>query len=361
MGLIELAGNAIGEQGVEPASSAGPAAGRLLRYVEGRVNENASGYADGTIATVCWRILRYSQSFQTMVMRLGATPAIWRAGDFVVVPVPRYQTMHFVLVALDPALPPHAPVRSERLEVPSNEGDRAFETWSEQMSSAMSATHRFSLVNATDPNVLREFERSQGFFLVVAPTSLAAEYTQRPTPPFELYDAGNPANFSMGVFAPQSLHGPGVTTAAHGVVSGASYTLHDQSLQIDTVTGVTTNAVLDSSFLSTGSTHGLPNPKGNNFLSGVTPNAQIQHDFHGISSGQATAVVSGWVDDLLTIEPWLQNRVFTDPILQGGDSGAALIDANDMVIGFAFYNDPFALTARSAWIWADSVRIEFGL
>jgi hypothetical protein len=219
------------------------------------------------------------------------------------------------------------------------------------------------LAKAVRPELVTEFARAQGLELVIGPLPLELEYTaERPTPPFDVKDASGAQDFSIGVYSDSKQHGPGLTTAAHGITAGAKYDVFEAGNQIDAVQGVVINSVLDSAFLRLSKAPHIPSPAGRSFLSGVTPNTQLQHEFYGAQSGKTPASVSGWVDDLLTIEPWLQNRVFTGRILQQRDSGSALIDANDSVIGFAFYNSSaFASPSLSAWIWADSVRQDFQL
>jgi hypothetical protein len=361
MSLIEMARRVVAPRATRPASEGGAATSRLTGYVEKRLQGDPRGYADGTVATVAWHILRDTQAYQSLVKRLGATPAIWRLGDFVVTALTEANVSRFVLLALDPTLPPsHAP-RAAEVEFAQAALDRAYERWAQRM--LRQGSYGAALVDATKPEIVIEFARAQGLQLVVGAMPLELEYTaERPTPPFAVEDAAGAQDVSMGVYSDSKQHGPGLTSAAHGITIGGNYSLFDAGILIDSVQGIVTNSVLDAAFLRLSKAPRIPSPVGRSFLSGVTPNVQLQHEFHGAQSGLTQATVSGWVDDLLTIEPWLQNRVFTQRILQQRDSGSALIDANDRVIGFAFYNSStFANPTLSAWIWADSVRQDFDL
>jgi len=238
---------------------------------------------------------------------------------------------------------------------------RAYQQWAER--TARQGDYGQALVEAARPEIVFEFTQAQGLQLVVAAMPIEFEYAvERPTPPFAVKDSAGVQGFSMGVYSDSIKHGFGLTGPAHGIVTGSKYEVFDGGGLIDTVRGIVTNAVLDAAFLQLNHAATIAAPKGRSFLSGVAPNVQLQHEFDGAQSGLTQASVSGWVDDLLTVEPWLQNRVFTQRILQQRDSGSALIDANDRVLGFAFYNSStFASPTLSAWIWADSVRQDFDL
>jgi hypothetical protein len=363
MSLAEIARQVVAARPTtRPPSDGGPSAGDLTHYVRERLQvEDPGEYADSTIATVAWRLLRHTRPYQSLVARLGATPAIWRLGDFVVTPLREGSVSRFVLLALDPTLPPeHSPATAE-VDLSQSDLQPAYERWAQRM--RQQGDYGSALANATKPDIVSEFAETQGLQLVVAAMPLRFEYTaERPTPPFAVKDAAGAQDVSMGLYSKSTQHGPGLTTAEHGITGGGSYYVFDAAgAKIDSVQGIVTNSVLDAAFLKLSKAPAIPSPAGGSILSGVTPNAQLQHDFHGAQSGRAQATVSGWVDDLLTVEPWLQNRVFTDPIAQQGDSGSALIDANDRVIGFAFYTSTFAKPSLSAWIWADSVKQDFQL
>jgi len=361
MSLTEMARQAISPRATRPASEGGPAASRLVGYVAERLPGDAGGYADSTIATVAWRILRGTQAYQSLLKRLGATPAIWRLGDFVVTVLAEASGTRFVLLALDPTLSRERAPQAAEVEFAPAELESAYTRWAQRMREQ--GGYGPALVAATRPEIVSEFAQTQGFHLAVGAVPLDFEYTaERPTPPFDVKDASGVQDVSMGVYSDSQQHGPGLTSAAHGITVGSSYDVFDAGNRIDSVQGIVTNSVLDAAFLRLSNAPQIPSPVAKSFLSGVTPNVQLQHQFHGARSGQQQASVSGWVDDLLTIEPWLQNRVFTNRILQRGDSGSALIDANDRVLGFAFYNSStFANPTLSAWIWADSVRQDFQL
>ena len=361
MSLTDLARRVILPRAVQPASQGGPHSSRFTDYVRGRVEGDSEGYVDSTIATVAWQILRNTRAYQRLVKKLGGTPAIWRLGDFIVTPLTAGHTTRFILLALDPGLPPSFTATTSELKYDESDLSEAFDRWANRM--RRQGGYGRLLVDACDPGIVAEFAQMQGLHLAVGSVPLEVRYTsERPTPPFDIQDAAGNRDVSMGVYSKSTKHGFGITTASHGVATGASYDVLDGGTQIDSAQVTAENAVLDSAFLGLSKAPAVAAPVGTKLLSGVTPNTQLSCQFHGATSGSATATVSGWVDDLLTVEPWLQTRVFTNQILQAGDSGSALIDANDYVIGFAFYTTTAAANpALSAWIWADNVSQDLQL
>jgi hypothetical protein len=60
--------------------------------------------------------------------------------------------------------------------------------------------------------------------------------------------------------------------------------------------------------------------------------------------------------ELPYLDPNLQQTVRTEQVTSQGDSGAALVDSNGYVLGFAHSRSaPNAPFAYSSWIWADAV------
>lgn len=78
-------------------------------------------------------------------------------------------------------------------------------------------------------------------------------------------------------------------------------------------------------------------------------------EFHGLASGKKTTIVQEWSKDILFLLPENQIKVFTDPDINPGDSGAGLYDS-EFLYGFAHYRSGVSSVVQLAsWIWADSV------
>src|SRR5262249_55593510 len=93
----------------------------------------------------------------------------------------------------------------------------------------------------------------------------------------------------------------------------------------------------------------------------VAPRSNEIVNYNGcVSSGQARVVAFNY--ELPYLDPNLQQPVRTNQVTSQGDSGAALVDANDHILGFAHsrsaQNAPFAY---SSWIWADAAYQTLGL
>jgi hypothetical protein len=79
--------------------------------------------------------------------------------------------------------------------------------------------------------------------------------------------------------------------------------------------------------------------------------------FEGIGSGNAvTTLVRAFNAELPYLDPNLQQTVRTDLVTARGDSGAALVDTDDYILGLAYSRSAASAPATySAWIWADAV------
>ena len=91
-------------------------------------------------------------------------------------------------------------------------------------------------------------------------------------------------------------------------------------------------------------------------LIGRTPRSNEDVTFEGISSGKTGTIVIGWDPRLPYFEKNSQFTVITKPVTAPGDSGAALIDSDNKILGFAYSRTGFGEKVEfAAWIWAQSV------
>lgn len=99
-------------------------------------------------------------------------------------------------------------------------------------------------------------------------------------------------------------------------------------------------------------------------LDGRAPGAAEPHRFEGASSGPRSTRIVGADMGVPYTAPGLQLRVHTTPDLNHGDSGAALVNADDCLVGFAFQRTPYgspAPMAFASWIWAASALDDLSL
>jgi S1-C subfamily serine protease len=87
-----------------------------------------------------------------------------------------------------------------------------------------------------------------------------------------------------------------------------------------------------------------------------------QVQFEGRTTGHKTTVVSSHSPGLLWLDPLSQSKVQTPAAVNKGDSGSALVDDEDHVLGFAFRRTKTAQPIEFAeWIWAANALAALGL
>jgi hypothetical protein len=189
-------------------------------------------------------------------------------------------------------------------------------------------------------------------FSVVVTGPVPEELTSVVSPPL-MVGAGGVAS-TAGAWVQDGAHRIGVTAAYHAVQKGAAITVGGT-----TATYVTGDALTDSCFLEV--PHVPANTKTSHGPLKVAPRSNEIVNFSGhASSGQARVVAFNY--ELPYIDPNLQQTVRTEQVTSQGDSGAALVDASDYVLGFAHSRSaPNAPFAYSSWIWAHAVYQKISL
>jgi len=78
--------------------------------------------------------------------------------------------------------------------------------------------------------------------------------------------------------------------------------------------------------------------------------------FDGALSGPTPTLITA--NDLAIMDPQPEEmcKVYTEPATVPGDSGAALIDEDDYIVGFAHTRSGYGSRAKfSTWVWAEQV------
>ncbi len=106
----------------------------------------------------------------------------------------------------------------------------------------------------------------------------------------------------------------------------------------------------------------VPLPQGlkvtkNSALKGIradrAPSSYLPASFDGATSGSRTTSISSHDAGLLRLRKSLQLKVQTPPDTDRGDSGAALVDIDGYILGFAFEKSAYGETPQMTdWIWA---------
>ena len=150
-----------------------------------------------------------------------------------------------------------------------------------------------------------------------------------------------------------------VTTAAHALGSSRSVDINGQNCKVTDIDHVVDTALIEASSISVSSAY-VRGP-----LRSVAPIAGASYRFDA-TAGPIRDVVVAWDPSIPFFSPGLpiQAHVYTGCCTVGGDSGAALIDAKDRVVGFAQFAVPSgqqtgSVTSQypglSGWVWAESV------
>jgi hypothetical protein len=218
----------------------------------------------------------------------------------------------------------------------------------------------YNLLQTVDANFLQDLMNSINFSIIrcTAPdTYLTSTILTQPCN--EIASAmGSPAESTAGVFTMNSQGQIGATICYHAVQQilqkPKPHYVYIGGLQAEIVSS---DIISDSCFAVFTGAGPMCTPfycKGP--LSGKTPRQYHNANFDGISSGFKNTIINSWTPDLPFAYPDVQLRVLTDPDTNPGDSGAALTDDDNNVVGFAFRTTaPNQKPAYSSWIWAKSV------
>jgi hypothetical protein len=97
-------------------------------------------------------------------------------------------------------------------------------------------------------------------------------------------------------------------------------------------------------------------------LRGIPPTTYTIAKFDGAASGPTSSVITAFDPSIIDPQPGEMSKVYTGPDTAPGDSGAALIDLNDHIIGFAYRRSRYdAQLQFSVWVSAEQVCMAHGL
>jgi Dyp-type peroxidase family len=165
---------------------------------------------------------------------------------------------------------------------------------------------------------------------------------------------------SVGVMALDIEARNGVTTARHAVVSESQAQSIGMSVAIEGAQGtvVAEDVLTDSSFIQVGPADGwcgFTRVKGP--LKGVLPGTGSRTTFRQRASRDVMSTTFiAHTPELPFWRPGVQSRVFTKADTIPGDSGTALVDEAENVVGFAHDRTGLDQPIQfSGWVWAESV------
>jgi len=116
----------------------------------------------------------------------------------------------------------------------------------------------------------------------------------------------------------------------------------------------------DSCLLSVARTGG--SGSGHAGLLQFAPQVHRPATFDGATSGHKQTMIRGYDMSVLDPSSYLGSKVYTEPDTVPGDSGAALIDLEDHIVGFAVSRTALGAPLEfSTWSWAEQVLAAHGL
>ncbi len=104
------------------------------------------------------------------------------------------------------------------------------------------------------------------------------------------------------------------------------------------------------------------NSTGQAGLPGFAPQSHRPATFDGAASGHKQTMIRGYDLSVLDLSPYLSSKVYTEPDTVPGDSGSALVDSEDHILGFAVSRTALGAPLEfSTWSWAQQVLDAHGL
>ncbi|MGH7133360.1 MAG: hypothetical protein ACREJO_15615 [Phycisphaerales bacterium] len=318
--------------------------------------------ADWCMALLLADILVQTEEFEDALVTRRLDP---RAGpDREIFLVAHPQGAGHILVIADGGLPPKEYLDFDTLAVGSAAFDRGLSRWDrlrnrrplrDRMGVSPKVRMDTVIAGLTPGDFNRRSLAQSNIVFVHRPPIIR---TSCPNPAWSVVNSGGAAgSATVGCLVRNSSGRKGVTTARHLIGTGAVVgTYVDVNGNRGKV--VEEDVITDSIFVEVSAIAPPAAATGLNWcLSGTAPRPYAPATFHGATSGTQTTAMSAADPGLLTYSPYRQARIYTAPVTNPGDSGAALIeDSSDMIIGFAHERTaPGAYVEWSSWIWADSV------
>jgi len=308
--------------------------------------------------TLFWRTALASPGMTRLVIKNNLPTLRLHAAEKIVVPLnTEIGTTQTALLLLDPSFPDGGLTVLEDASIAFTEDDLA-EGWLNVVRIADRQGIRMNVPGALEGMAMRGRLRDRDVPAFVLAGKLPdLELTSVPSPALSV--STSPASIGTAGVATTNKAGLfGVTAPYHAFVTGTSSPATGAAVTVGPSTGTieSVDQVSDSCFISIGSTSGIPLRPFKGRLDSVTPRMNQPAEFEGVTSGKTSTTILGWSPDLPFVQPFSQLKVYTAPDTNRGDSGAALIDSDDFLIGFAFYRTTLTGALQySAWVWAESV------
>jgi hypothetical protein len=301
------------------------------------------------LMTLFWRLyLDARETFQVMLHMVKASRAAMREREAYIVRHGKGGS-RYDLVILDPDFTHDEPVARQvkPLRVDIRDAGRKFT----RAGSLQWQTPWGPLDLSWGPDAVDELVRVAEVGVVIAPKPQVVN-TGSPKPAWKV-ETDADREGTVGAVVTDADGRPGVTVAMHTISRASDVRINGRQGKV-----VTKHEATDSAFVH------VPNlspPRGRGGLAGalthMAPAEGETVSFDGIGSGAKRPTLVGWQPTILTPESsLLNNKCLTTPDTEAGDSGAALVDSHDHILGFASHRSvPGAVAEFSAWVWAHHV------
>jgi hypothetical protein len=311
---------------------------------------------DPTVAAILSQIVLDTPQFTQKLLQRRLTPA--HAGSREVMVLPRSAWGEYVLLVADDDLP--EAMSTEVLVLDLDSVQHGLHQWRHRTAGDRHAKF--------DSHVAPLFEVYQHLSEEHLPTiqSFAVYFVRRPRrvltsapiPGWKIQSIGIKGWTTAGCRVQHADGRTGVTSARHFFPGAAAY---GTAVTVGTLHGIVAeeDSMSDSVFIHIASGVALSGARGaKGWLQRVAPRVGDTAEFDGATAARTVkTAVSATDPGVVSYSPYRQARVYTAPVTNPGDSGAALVEStSDLVVGFAHERtEAGALVEWSSWIWADSV------
>lgn len=336
--------NLLGSKPQQSLSSSGP----LSTLVAQSFDEYA---AEAFLASMFWSQFVRSTSYSRLTERFRAS------GNASLIVVGHADATRYNLLVLDSEY--HGRPRGERI----HNADVAIQTTPPDSQMIRRVLRRTGSSTNLEPaeisGSIDEVARSREFGIAIA-RAPAEISTFSVSPALAIKDARQESVSTIGVIAKRDSGIVVATTANHAVSeSSQRLTINRSSFGI-----IGRHPASDSCLLAVPDdiADGLRQYGAAGPLRGVPPTPYSLAQYDGATTGSNSPTVMAF--DLSVIDPQMDelSKIYTSPDTAPGDSGAALVDSDDRIIGFAYRRSRFdAQMQFSAWVWAEQVCIAHGL
>lgn len=344
------------------------------RYL-GAVRQLKHGAEDTLLAVALWQIIVETREFAGLLGSLGLTPLPWHERDARVVihGDPRHRP-DFDLLILDSSFGDTP--RSVQIKPSPSDLYDAFEKWQGFRNDNLAmllkedriGRRQYSDVSSLINKLLdRDFAVGAvdfSSFYIVAARLPDLRYTSLPASPWPVSTTTGGPSASAGAVV-RSQTNPqvvGVTISTHLLLPHGCGNAIGMGVLVNGQPGtvVSCDIVSDSCFVQLARigppTHQQKASQGP-VRGGVAPAQGTTGFFEGCGSGgRMSGQITSVSVNTFAPHPLVQQRFDLNTLTNSGDSGCALVDGNDHILGFAHScTSPMSNPSFSTWIWADSV------